>query len=1180
MRSWLLVCMILALTAGLSSCGKSEKDVTITLTPTTATVSLAATQQFTAVVSNADNTNVTWYVNDVQGGNATVGTITTEGLYTAPSNALNSSTVSVKCVSVQDTTVTSTATVTIKSGAKVTVKPVDGVTLSVGESFTFTDTVTNVQDSSTSTAVDWYVNDVKGGSSTTGSITTSGVYTAPSTVSSSTSFVVKAKLQADANSYGSSTVTVVPAGAATLSTVSPSTVAQNSLFEDVYLQGKNFLSTSVVQVGGQAVPTTFLSTTALRARIPAEMLASAEPTLYLEVKQQSGALSEAVRLSVVPSATALISTSPDSVPRSGGTVSVAFNGGYYGKDTSATFNGQDVSSSVTNSRQTNVAVNDTLLGTPGLYPVTVRNSGAASRMSATNLAVRNVYCETGDCTGTQIEKPTILTTQSVGNSPLAVAVDTATGIAVVANSGSNSLTLIGLNPNDSANYLKTIKTVAVGTTPTSVAIDNVLHYAVVTNMGDSSISVVDISDPANPQLKATITSGIDVKPYAVGVNPLTQQALVAYYGSSTVSMIDLNTMAVTATGQIPTTGANPQVAIDTRLNWGIVTPGGSGTVSVVDLGRSARNVVSVIDVPSSNGAVRKDGTVTITTAAAHGLTAGQKVVIAGVDDSSFDGTFTVATAPSTTTFTYSQSGDSTTSGNGTVSAAAPLLTIALNANVRGVSVNTETEEAVLSDPSSSAITFVNLLDQTVRTLSLETGIVATAVNPLTNVAVIANQSGNSVSVLDLREKRRLAQFTVATKPTAVAIDPVTNTAVVVNQSSNTATVVSLGGIRDLHVVQMSPASTMTSTAAQKITLIGNGFGAGCVVRFNETALETTVVNPRMITATIPSSMLASPQTYVVDVKNSGGSISNINHFMVMHAIPVGTAPRGVAIDQKRRVAVVTNSGSDTVSLLDIDNLSTVATLKAGNSPQGVALSSLAGRAVVTNREDDTVTVIDLNNSAVSSTVSVAPESGTSKPTGIAVDPGTGKVVVADGNAAQISIFDIANPGTPKKLAVDVGPAAVAIDPGRGIAAVAETASGEVVLVDLNDDQVLERVSGFQLPTGAMYDPDSDKFLITSSLSNNVGSVTADPATSTYTVSFNRVGINPTSLDYNYRSSTLVTTNTLSQTMSVMDFPNKRVMAILPLSVSQQFGVAIDSMTNRAVVVDQNNNRVLIFQLPR
>jgi DNA-binding beta-propeller fold protein YncE len=156
---------------------------------------------------------------------------------------------------------------------------------------------------------------------------------------------------------------------------------------------------------------------------------------------------------------------------------------------------------------------------------------------------------------------------------------------------------------------------------------------------------------------------------------------------------------------------------------------------------------------------------------------------------------------------------------------------------------------------------------------------------------------------------------------------------------------------------------------------------------------------------------------------------------------------------------------------------------------------------------------------------------------------------------------------------------VGIDPTRNIAAVAES-SGTIVVVDLSTSQVLSRVTGFQLPTGVIYDPGSDTFLITSSLSNNIGSVVARPDTGVYDVSFNRMGINPTSIDYNYRSSTLVTTNTTSQTMSVMDFLTKTVKDIIPLSVSDQFAVAIDPTTNRAVVVDQNNNRVLIVPLPK
>ncbi|PYU01489.1 MAG: hypothetical protein DMG34_18070 [Acidobacteria bacterium] len=77
-----------------------------------------------------------------------------------------------------------------------------------------------------------------------------------------------------------------------------------------------------------------------------------------------------------------------------------------------------------------------------------------------------------------------------------------------------------------------------------------------------------------------------------------------------------------------------------------------------------------------------------------------------------------------------------------------------------------------------------------------------------------------------------------------------------------------------------------------------------------------------------------------------------------------------------------------------------------------------------------------------------------------------------------------------------------------------------------------------------------------------------------------MGINPTSIDYNYRSSTLVTANTSSQTLSVMDFLTKSIKAIIPLPVSQQFAVAIDPMTNRAFIVDQNNNRVIVVPLPR
>src|SRR5204862_411321 len=56
--------------------------VSVTIAPTSATVAARGTQQFTATVQNTSNTAVTWQVNGVTGGNATVGTISSSGLYT------------------------------------------------------------------------------------------------------------------------------------------------------------------------------------------------------------------------------------------------------------------------------------------------------------------------------------------------------------------------------------------------------------------------------------------------------------------------------------------------------------------------------------------------------------------------------------------------------------------------------------------------------------------------------------------------------------------------------------------------------------------------------------------------------------------------------------------------------------------------------------------------------------------------------------------------------------------------------------------------------------------------------------------------------------------------------------------------------------------------------------------
>ena len=74
-------CIVLLL--ALAACGSASR-VSVAISPITAAVKSGTTQQFSAVVTGAKNTAVQWEVNGIVGGNEQYGTISTNGLYTAP----------------------------------------------------------------------------------------------------------------------------------------------------------------------------------------------------------------------------------------------------------------------------------------------------------------------------------------------------------------------------------------------------------------------------------------------------------------------------------------------------------------------------------------------------------------------------------------------------------------------------------------------------------------------------------------------------------------------------------------------------------------------------------------------------------------------------------------------------------------------------------------------------------------------------------------------------------------------------------------------------------------------------------------------------------------------------------------------------------------------------------------
>jgi len=1173
-----------ALLGVFAACSKNSAVVGVTVSGPTAspvTVLLRGQAQFGVTVTGISTTSVFWQIClpaasiTIQPTNCTVpqpptqgapipptplvgyGTITTTGLYTAPATIPAQNNLVIMASSTVKPTSFGVIFVNLDSGVNVVVSPATA-TIGPNETFQFSATVSGLA----SNSVNWSVPQP---SSQFGTISSSGLYTAPPTAPNGT-VTVTATATADNSKTGTSLVTIGPGGPPVVSTIDPTVAAQGSVQQDIYLNGSNFLTTSVVEVAGVPVATTFISAALLRATIPAAQLTTAGIS-QVTVNTQNGSANAPgpLNLSVFALRPAVVASAPDSVTQNGASATVNLTGGFFVAGiTSATFQGAAVSPTVMNSRQMSIPVPGGPLGTPGLYPIVLQNVGVAAGLpfrAAVNLGVTPVP-------GSIPTAPTA-TGITVGVGPSAVAIDEADGVAVVANSGSNSVSLINL-----ATHLPVGAAIAVGTMPTGVAVDDLLPDAValVVNNTDQTVTAIDLFTGNKATTSVRFNNGSNPPlPFAIGVNPATHRAIVAYQSTNQATVLD-----VSETGGVPavavvqqvggfgttfSTGANPAVAIDSCLNWAVISPGGAGSINLVDLGVKISG-----DEPK-----------------------GRTPQVVG--------------------------------------------SLSITSTEQGVAVNSETHQALFSDPISGVLSTFSLLDNTVSTVTafgggafLKQGYVAAAISSLENVGIAVNNQDKSAVIVDLENGVVLQSVSGIGGNSilpAVAVDPVTNQAVVVNQQDNAVEIVSLGNtLNPVQIAESRPVIAFggPGTPNLPLTINGSGFTGGSQVLLDGTAVAVTSVsaNGRQIVASVPGSMLTGARRYYVEVSNGGSAVTNVSYLTVVQPVTVGNTPVGVAVDTDRDLAVVTNSGSGNISLVSLaafapefpESLGPVGVVglpvTVGTMPEGVAVSPRLGLAVVANNGSNNATVVDLTGVHIPITGATC-STGCTNATGVAINQDTGIAAVTNTNSSQngnpgingeVSFFALTTvQSAPGSVIVDQDPIAAAVDPGLNLAAIATASSSSAVdFANTTTGAFVGRAAGgtLQNPSGIVFDPVNQIFLVANSLLNNI--VFIDPNTFIQTSA--RVGINPTSLDYNFQASTLVTVNASSHILSVLDYvcpPNvilpacsgPRVRDVLGIGGVQSStfvlgpnAIAIDPKLNLGALVDPDNNRVLLVPLPR
>jgi DNA-binding beta-propeller fold protein YncE len=435
-----------------------------------------------------------------------------------------------------------------------------------------------------------------------------------------------------------------------------------------------------------------------------------------------------------------------------------------------------------------------------------------------------------------------------------------------------------------------------------------------------------------------------------------------------------------------------------------------------------------------------------------------------------------------------------------------------------------------------------------------------------------------------------------------------------------------------------PPKLPASCDLPNVRIFGSGFSSSAQVHLDGVDITTqggTVSyvassGGREVDVKIPSFFLSAPHHYALDVFSSGAQ-SNAVDFIVVQALDLSNVcpgtnaqPSAVTIaDQVANgpfspIALVTVSGCNSVVMVDINPANATFGQMLGNpivtgtTPQGVAIYQRRGLAVVTNNVSNNATIIDLKTNPPAPLATISPVGTGTGPAGVAVNEATGAAIIANTGSNTVTMLDLESlfppSGTtaPTSLTpVSIGgiqqPLAVAIDPDRGtnfqgIAVVSalslsngSAATGSLAVVDIGlatPSLSTTISSGFvnAAPTGIVFDPiaatgtqSQGLFYANSSGTNTISTFNPDSGGSNAI----SVGINPTSLAINPQTGAILTANSASNTISIVDTLGSplRTIQTLGLPGSPLFGVAIDQFTNLAVIVDQANQRILLFPMP-
>ena len=284
-------------------------------------------------------------------------------------------------------------------------------------------------------------------------------------------------------------------------------------------------------------------------------------------------------------------------------------------------------------------------------------------------------------------------------------------------------------------------------------------------------------------------------------------------------------------------------------------------------------------------------------------------------------------------------------------------------------------------------------------------------------------------------------------------------------------------------------------------------------------------------------------------------------------------------------AYITNEVSNDVSVIDLATNTVSATIPVGTTPKGVAVNPACTKVYVANYGSNDVSVIDTATQAVIATIPVSPippilpppPPPSPAPLGIAINPAGTRVYAANTISGLVTVIDASTDTVVESVVSGAGPFGVAVHPSGNLVYVTNSGEDTVSVIETTTNALLKKIPVGKEPYGIGVTPDGKWVYVADHGESHVSVIDtgSNEVTATIGLTLSPVSTNPDGVAIHPTGKWVYVTNEVGASVSVIDGETKTLAGSIDVG-AQPIGVSLNHDGSRLYVAAQGTNSVAVI----